>query len=560
MTSRTMILGLDGASLELIEAWAEVGDLPNLQTLLQRGSYGHLRSVMPVLSSAAWASFFTGCNPAKHGIYDFVQRDLQTYKRRLVLGGSTIETPSLWRLLSQQGKRVSIVNVPMTYPPEAVNGFLIAGLGSPEGRPFAYPPSYNETLQASGYRVNKRFHFEPGKEQAYLDEIYAITDLQATIALELAQQQPWDLFMHVIRDPDEISHFFWRFMDKQHPAHDRNAAQHFKQAIHDYYQHVDSWVGRFVEVAGAETDIIIMSDHGSGPLYKDVMLNRWLEEQGYLKIARSQATPSKLRSTLAQMGLHRQRISDLLRGAGLGKLERLIKDLLGERIQILAASERAEMSELIDWSATQAYSFGYHGQIYLNLRGREAQGIVDPADYATLCAELETKLLALIDPEDGNPVVSAVYRKEALFAGAHLHLAPDLTVIMRDLGYITRQGYEFSQKGEGLFATPHTGESGSHREMGVLIGAGPSFAKQGRIAKPASILDIMPTVMKLHTGLVPNGIDGTVLTDWLSASQGTPSTMAELHELPPQEAGTSLPSTPDDDLLWKHLRSLGYVE
>ena len=147
-------------------------------------------------------------NPGKHGIYDFVQRDLATYRRYLVRGGSEIKAPSLWRRLSQAGKRVAATNVPMTYPPEPVNGIIVTGLGTPEFRPFTYPASLEVELHSQGYRLSKVAHYAPGREQAFLDEVYRLTDIQAGIALKLAASEPWDLFVHVIRDPDEMAHFF----------------------------------------------------------------------------------------------------------------------------------------------------------------------------------------------------------------------------------------------------------------------------------------------------------------------------------------------------------------
>ncbi len=558
--TRTLIIGLDGASLDLVRPWADAGDLPNLRDLMQRGGYGELRSVMPVLSSAAWVSFMTGMNPGKHGIYDFVQRDLATYRRYLVRGGSEIKAPSLWHRLGQAGKRVAALNVPMTYPAEAINGILVTGLGTPEFRPFAYPATLEAELRAAGYRVNKQAHFAPGKEQAFLDEVYALTDIQAAAALKLAGAEPWDLFMHVIRDPDEMAHFFWRDMDASHPAHDPDHAARFGSALRDYYRHVDGWIGRFVQQAGPDVDVIVLSDHGCGPLYKDVMLNSWLQDAGYQRRRPEIGASGRLRQALARLGVNRQGISRLLRGSGLGRVERLIKDALGERINLLPADAQWDMSDVVDWTHTRAYSFGYHGQIYINLQGREAQGIVPPAVYEALCQEISAGLAALVDPADGLPVVSAVYRKEDLFHGDNLKWAPDLTVIMRDLGYITRQGYEFAEGGKSIFAAPVTHESGSHREMGILIAAGPSFAAQGRAAEPVSLMDVAPTVLHLHDMAVPTAMDGTVLRSWLSPDAGQRPVRYD-----DRRADLALNSPPGADsegdaALWEHLRSLGYVE
>lgn len=561
--TRTLIIGLDGAPLGLIEKWAAAGDLPHLAGLMERGSYGELRSVMPVLSSAAWVSFMTGMNPGKHGIYDFVQRDLTTYRRRTVRAGSTLAVPTLWQLLSQAGQKVGVVNVPMTYPVEAVNGVLISGLGTPDYRPFTHPPALEESLRTAGYRVNKRTHFAPGNEQAFLDEVNAITDIQAGAALELLGGEEWDFFMHVIRDPDEMGHFFWAAGDPTHPAHTPELAERFGSALQDYYRRIDSWVGRFLAAVDEETDVIVVSDHGSGPLYKDVSLNEWLRQAGFLHVKSGPSAGSDPKQLLARLGITRQGISKLLRRSGLGRVERWIKDLLGEKIEMLAESQRQELSEIVDWSQTRAYSFGYHGQIYLNLAGREAEGIVPPTQYTSLCDEICAALGSLVDPADGQPVVSALYRKEELFHGPHLAWAPDITVIMRDLAYITRQGYEFAATPAGLFATPHTHETGSHREMGVILAAGPSFARQGRSQTPANLIDIAPTVLHLHGQPVPSEMDGAVLAGWLTdAGLGEGSLSAAPATSGGETATAPAPAWSDEDeeTMMQQLRNLGYVE
>ncbi len=561
--TRTLIIGLDGAPLDLIERWAATGDLPHLAGLMARGSYGELRSVMPVLSSAAWVSFMTGMNPGKHGIYDFVQRDLATYRRRTVRAGAQLPVPTLWQLLSQAGQRVGVVNVPMTYPVQAVNGVLISGLGTPDYRPFTFPAALEEKLRQQGYRVNKRTHFAPGNEQAFLDEVNAITDIQAEAALELLGSEKWDFFMHVIRDPDEMGHFFWAASDPTHPAHTPALAAAYGNALRDYYRRIDGWLGRFMAAVDDETDLIVVSDHGSGPLYKDVSLNEWLRQAGFLYLKEGPSSASAPKQLLARLGITRQGISRLLRCSGLGRVEHWIKELLGDRIDLLAESQRQELSEIVDWSKTRAYSFGYHGQIYLNLAGREAQGIVPPEQYASLCNEISAALRTLRDPADGQPVVSALYRKEELFHGPYLDWAADITVIMRDLAYITRQGYEFADSPDGLFATSHTHETGSHREMGVILAAGHSFAALGRIATPANLIDVAPTVLHLHGLAVQSSMDGALLAQWLTAGAMGDARVATV----PSTTGNDATANPapewsdeDEETMMQQLRNLGYVE
>mgnify|MGYP000272711237 CR=1 FL=1 len=269
---KTLVIGLDGAPFELIEKWSASGELPNLAKLIDKGCFSVLRSTIPVHSPTAWASYITGVNPGKHGVFDFVRREEDSYQLR-VIRADQYAGASLWRLLSEHGRTVGVMNVPMTYPPEPVNGFLLTGLGTPDYVPYSYPPEMSEELNEQGYRVNKKFFFTPDRQDEWLEDIHAITEIRGETAVRLMQEQPWDFFMVVFRNSDEICHFYWHHMDETHPEHDPQAPAQYKMAILDLYKHIDRWVGHIIETAGEECNIIIMSDHGAGPLYKDVFLN-----------------------------------------------------------------------------------------------------------------------------------------------------------------------------------------------------------------------------------------------------------------------------------------------
>ncbi len=515
--SRVLVIGLDGATLDLVEPWAQAGQLPVLADMMRCGSYGRLRSVLPVLSSAAWASMMTGMNPGKHGLFDFVRREPGSYRLR-VLRRDHMRGASLWRILSDYGRKVGVVNVPMTYPPEQVNGFIVSGLGTPDYKPFTYPQELGAKLLARGYRVNKLLAYRPGNEAAFLREVYEMTDRLTDSALWLMHERDWDFFMVVFRDTDELAHFFWKHMDPTHPAHNPAADRPYQDAILDYYRKVDTIIGEFVQAAGPDTTTIILSDHGAGPLYRDVFLNEWLRQTGFLATKSSVPQIGMARGMFARVGLTRTNISATLRRLRLGKVEQWLKDRLGDRIEWLPRTRRVEFAEAIDWSRTRAYSFGYHGQIYVNLRGREPEGIVAPgAEYDRLCKEIEATLRDLTDPRDGKPVVDQVIRREQVFSGPCVEYAPDLIIIMRNLSYITRQGHEFGEQSGQLFADPLIHQSGSHRMDGLLILSGADVIN-GDACKEnsAQLPDIAPTILHLLGCPAPSEMDGRVLQDWIS--------------------------------------------
>lgn len=555
---KLLVIGIDGAPHPLIKQWAAAGELPNLARLIDRGAFGVLRSTVPVHSPTAWASFITGLNPGQHGVYDFVRRDPDSYELKVVRADQ-YPGASIWRLLSEQGQRVGVMNVPMTYPPEPVNGFLLSGLGTPDFATYSYPAEMQKALDSAGYRVNKKFFFVRDRQDEWLEDIAAMTDSRGETAVRLMGEQPWEFFMVVFRNSDEICHFYWHHMDETHPDHDPDAPPRYKTAILDLYRRIDRWVGELVTAAGEDANVVVMSDHGAGPLYKDVFLNEWLIEQGWLSLNETAAAPQGWHQTMRRAGITRERISDTLTRLNMHWAEVGIKRLLGDRIRVLPRDERLEFANAIDWSRTQAYSFGYYGQIFINLKGREPQGIVDPAEFEQLRSEIASRLLELVDPADGKRVVDEVFRKEELYQGPFLETAPDLLAIMRDLTYITRMGYEFAGERGQLFRRPYTDETGSHRLEGILIAAGPDIARRPSLPERI-IYDLTPTLLHLSGALIPSYMDGVIIDElfdpeWLAAH---PPQIEEMD----LTARTQTPGSWSDEAeadVTERLKQLGYL-
>lgn len=552
--NKMLVIGLDGAPHPLIEQWAAEGHLPHIAALIERGSLSVLNSTVPPHSPPAWSSFITGVNPGQHGVLDFVGRRQDSYDLNVVRADS-INGTSLWRLLSDANRHVGVMNVPMTYPPEAVNGYLVTGLGTPDYVAYTYPPELTTTLNAQGYRVNKQFFYEPGRDDEWLQDMHAISDIQGDAAVQLLKEDQPDFFMIVFRSSDEICHFFWRHMDETHPRHDPAAPAHFKTAILDLYKRLDYWVGKLAATVGKETNILIMSDHGAGPLYYDVFLNDWLWQQGWLTLKET----SKTHAVARRLGITRQRISDTLTRLHLHRVEVGIKRLLGNRIHVLPRDERPEFFSAVDWSKTQAYSFGYYGQIFINLQGREPHGIVPRAQYEATRRQIADQLTALRDPRDGLPVVDTIYFREDLYHGDRLDQTPDIICVMRNHTYMTRKGYEFAEERGVLFREPYTDESGSHRPEGILVAAGPDF-EAGKAAPAADIVDLTPTVLYLQNCAIPSHFDGEVIrpilhTDRLSTH---PPTFADTPHLVRDQHDTAWSQESEDEVM-ERLRKLGYL-
>jgi predicted AlkP superfamily phosphohydrolase/phosphomutase len=552
VSQRIVVIGLDGATLDLIQPWAKAGHLPNLARLMSEGSYGELASTIPPMSPSAWTSFMTGKNPGKHGILDFTQRLPNSYRTHIT---TRTREATLWGMLNQRGLRVCVTNVPQTYPPEKVNGIMVTGLGTPAHNPFTYPAGLGAELEANGYNINSKVSYRPGNEMAFLESAISTEERNVELTIQLLQRVKWDLFVTVLRFTDQVPHFFWRYMDNEHPDHVPSTPE-LRDAILNIYRKADELVGKLVHAAG-DALVIIMSDHGFGPLYKDVFLNEWLHQGGFVALRQNSAVGSGLRKLMQRIGFTRGQVGPALSRMRLGWLRAWLRNSLGERASLIPNVPRPHISDVVDWQRTQAYSMGYIGQVYLNVRGRDPEGIVPPEDYETVRDQVADHLMRLVDPKDNKPVIDRIIRREQVCHGPYADTAPDLFVLMRDLTYITRESYDWPQDGQ-IFTRPLTGENGGHRIPGVLIMHGDAVRK-GQIIHSASIMDIAPTILYLSGCPIPSDLDGAVLKDWLTtqAQVGRPIVLGA--PVAPSDTQFELSSSDEDELIAR-LRDLGYVE
>jgi predicted AlkP superfamily phosphohydrolase/phosphomutase len=265
---KAIIIGLDGGTLDLINPWVAAGHLPTINRLIDGGVSGPLESSFPPLTGPAWSSFMTGKSPARHGVMEFFYRQSGTYKQALN-NRLTIDGRSLWGILSDRGVEVGIMGVPLTYPPEPVNGFMITGLLTPpDRRDFTYPKELLDEIEANvgEYRLRHDEKYRPTNPQPFLDEQYAILENNTQSAIYLMANKPWDLFMVHILGTDRLQHEFWHVMDPTHPQHDPAERQRLGDVILDFFKQVDSSLNRILEAAG-DNNVLVMSDHGFGPVH-----------------------------------------------------------------------------------------------------------------------------------------------------------------------------------------------------------------------------------------------------------------------------------------------------
>lgn len=553
--SRVLIIGIDSATLDLVEPYVAAGHLPHIGRIMNDGVYAPMRSTLPVMSPPAWTTMITGQNPGTHGIYDFLRFIPGTYRIEATRSDQT-NYRTFFDLATQHGKTVLSVNVPLTYPPRPVNGVMVSGPIVPSRGIFTHPPELGEELKRTGYRQEVDMGYTRGQDAAYLDEIRAVTSSQTQTLIRLMHQHPWDVAMVVLRGVDEVMGFLWHHIDPQHPWHDPVAAQEFGNAILDIHKLTDNAVAGMVAAAGPDTTVLLVSDHGGGPCYKEVFLNVWLEQQGWL--VRKQHTPldQTRRRIQGRLGLTRDTLAPMLDN----RVAWAIRNRIPLHIQHTLVPEQptATLSDSVDWSRTRAYSMGNIGQIYVNLKGREAQGIVEPGNERDrLLDELTDALYQLTD--EGEPVVDAVYRSEDIYHGPYAERAPDLNILMRGMTYITQSWREMA--GQQLFAPPGS-YSGTHRPLGLMAMFGGEIASGGR-QREVQIADVAPTVLWLLGLPIPDDLDGHLLEHMLlpdALARRAPVRVAASEAPVPQHTPQGWADEAEEEEVLARLRDLGYLE
>ncbi len=439
---RVVFIGLDGTPFTFMQRLIAEGRAPNAARLVQQGSLLRMDSVWPWVSSVAWSTMMTGVNPAKHNIFGFIDRDPKTYKQ-FIPTSRNMQAKTLWEMLSEAGKRVIVVNVPVTYPPRPVNGILVGCFLSPSLEKAVYPPTYLPTLQRLGYIVDADpWKMRESKETA-LQVINAALDARIRTLFHLLEHEEWD-YLHVhVMETDRLHHFLWQQMDEEDPI--------YAPAFYAFYRRIDEMLGQIAAKLDEDTTLLWMSDHGFCTIKKEVYVNRWLMDQGWLKL---RTIPPD-------------------RNKGLDEID----------------------------PSSVAYSLD-PGRVVIRVRGREKEGCVSPgAEYEALRSQIAAAALELRDPGSGEPIFQAVYRREELYHGPYLEQAADLILAPYD-GYDpkgTLYKDTLTYKGDELV--------GMHTFDDAMLYVGGQKVTPSRF----SVLNVLPTILTLMELPQPAGLDGRSL-------------------------------------------------
>ncbi|MBS1249353.1 MAG: hypothetical protein MAG431_00931 [Chloroflexi bacterium] len=554
-TTPLVAVGWDGATWDLVHPWVEEGKLPHIASLMESGSYGLLQSKPIPVSPAAWTTIITGQNPGKHGVFDWFSRRPGQYSVEYVHTGK-IRTRSLWEYVNQAGKRVGISNLPMIYPAVPVESFMLSGMAapSPNAEGFAYPPGLLAELEeeVGPYQVIEEKVYKYGREAEYLRSLLDWSAYQEKTIHYLIENHPCDVYLLVFMQTDHAQHKLWRYLDESRPDYDANHDRQYRDSIFKVYQTIDEILGRLVRKFG-EANYLVFSDHGAGPMYGVMHLNQWLHEEGLLYMKESPAT--LLKRGLAKTNII-MRIFDFVAKIGLGSVANLFpKPLRNKLVNSFFTFEN------INWKRTKAYARGSFGQIYINLKGREPQGIVEPGPgYEETCQDIIKKLKKLKHPDTGQPLITDIKHAQDVYDGPHQDKAADILFSIQNYRYQT--SVKLGIEHDDLLGPSEYGDSGAHREEGMLVLSGPDI-RQGQRITSAQLEDVLPTMLTLADIPIPSSLDGDPLEEVFDHQRRQRIRFLEKDEegRPAEPEEEDSPDMSDEEVsaLEDRLRDLGYL-
>ncbi len=554
MRNKLLVIGLDGASFNVLDGLIAKGYLPNIARLIESGARANLETTFPPITAVAWSSFMTGKNPGKHGIFEFVMREQQS-NRELAVNATLRHGRAIWDILSEAGKRVIVHNFPCTYPPHQLNGLMIADFMTPRGRrDFTFPANLLEELEAKfgDYRLHLSQTYANGNVQGVLNELNDELEYKAKVTEYLMTHYEWDAFFQYFWGTDRIQHELWHVFDDKHPRHNREEAAKYREQVYNYFHRVDEIIGRLTELAGDEALVWIASDHGFGAAHKYCSFNIWLLQQGFLQL--KQDAKTRLKKVMFDLGITPENAFKVVKKLPLGKL-RPARGVSNNAGASKALSTFFLSFNDVDWARTRAFSKGNYGQIYVNLKGREPNGSVEASDYDRVCEEIVTQLKALRDPATGEPWIGRLHRREEIYSGARVPDAPDISFLPRDMRYLPLGNADFTSN---KFMVEAFGISGCHRMEGVMIANG-AAVKRGFNAEQASIYDVTPTILYLLGREVPEDMDGKVLSQMIRDEfiAGHPLRFAAEEKFD-DPRGVEF-STEENEEILERLKMLGYM-
>jgi predicted AlkP superfamily phosphohydrolase/phosphomutase len=513
---KIFIVSLDGATFSVINPLVMQGCMPNLAEMMSRSVAADLESVVPPVTAPAWTSFMTGKHPNKHGIFDFAQFNPEQLNWT-INNARNIRSKTLWQILSDNHKRVVVLNVPYTYPPYEVNGVLVSGWDAPfTDAAFSYPAHIGDAILRTypDYKTNLWIsELQPLRSDAQFAELTrtlkAGFEQQTRIALDLLEKEAWDVFMVHFQHTDWIQHKLWTYIERG--CSDPGDHSPKVEATRNCYRRFDELIGlllKQVEPVGPTT--IVLSDHGFGRLMGNIQPNSYLKKWGYLFVTSKGHNPLKSVKDVFRESKYKsvrklyRSVAEAKNALGKGDAAQNHHSWAANAGDVLGAR-----GAIWDWSRTKAaviyaYQMGF---VYVNLVGRGPNGIVEQGrEYQSLLTDLVARFREIRHPNTGEKLLQNV------IPGQDIYPAADNGILVPDLVLIPMDGYGFSFSLND--APPQVSEEGTHRHNGVILINGDAVRQPTSDFHP-NLIDVAPTILHLLGLPVPSDMDGRVLEEIL---------------------------------------------
>jgi predicted AlkP superfamily phosphohydrolase/phosphomutase len=456
---RVLIIGLDCGEPSLVfDRYRD--EMPNLKRLMAQGAWGEIESTTPPITVPAWSCALTSKDPGQLGVYGFRNRADHSYEKMTIANARSINEPAVWDYLGRAGKQSYLVGVPPSFPPKPIVGGSIGCFLSPNAQSkFTYPESLRDDVLriAPNYLVDVP-NFRTDDKQWLLQKIYEMTEDHFKVIKYLMKEKDWDFLMSVEIGVDRLHHGFWKYHDPSHPKHE--IGNSLTNSIHDYYVWLDQQIGGVLELIDDDTSVMVLSDHGAKKMDGGITINEWLINEGYLAL---EEKPN-----------------------GVVPLEKV----------------------KVNWAKTRAWgSGGYYGRLFLNVQGREPQGIIPPGEYEQVRDELIEKIGAIRD-DQGKPMATRVHKPQQIYR-ATKNIAPDLIVIFGDLYW--RAVGSLGLNALHTFENDTGPDDANHAQMGMFIYYDPKRNLGGRELKGLQLYDIAPTALNEFGMQVPGDMIGKTI-------------------------------------------------
>lgn len=435
--------------------------------MIENGTSSVLKSCHPPITIPAWMVMMTSKSPGSLGVYGFRHRKGSSYTDGWIANSTSIKERRVWDYMADHDKKVCLIGVPPSYPPYPVSGKLVSCFVTPSDKnEYTYPKELKPEIESLVGKYLFDVVFRTEDRDAILRQLYEMTEKRFTVIKHLMKKDPWDFMMFVEIGVDRLHHAFWKFYDKSHPKYVKG--NKYESVVNDYYKFIDKKIGELLELVDDDTYVLVVSDHGTAGMKGCLCINEWLIKEGYLTLKSYPKTQTDL--------------------------------------------DDCE----IDWSKTKAWGWGgYYARIFLNVEGREPNGIIPKGDYEKVREELSKKLMGIKGPQ-GEQFLNKVFTPVELY-GKPKGDMPDLMAYFDDLYW--RSAGTLGHNSLYLDENDTGPDDSVHYHDGVFILYNKTKNGPGMKLDKMTIYDVAPTILDLMKIPVPSDMQGKVIPElkqWIS--------------------------------------------